>query len=39
MREYEDQEIPEKLDVKERYLKDIVMALALCHNVTPVYND
>lgn len=38
LREYEDENIPGRLDVKERYLKDIVMALALCHNVTPVYN-
>ena len=37
MREYED--IPDAINSKERNLKNIITALALCHNVTPVYSD
>lgn len=31
--------IPDKIQSKERSLKEIITALALCHNVTPVYSD
>ena len=31
--------IPEKIQSKEKCLKEIITALALCHNVTPVYNE
>lgn len=34
---YED--IPEAINSKEKNLKNIVTALALCHNVTPVFNE
>ena len=37
--QYAEEVIPDRLEVKEKYLKEIVMALALCHNVTPVYNE
>lgn len=37
MKDYE--EIPEGINTKERDLKNILTALALCHNVTPVYNE
>lgn len=31
--------IPDKIQSKEKSLKQIITALALCHNVTPVYNN
>jgi hypothetical protein len=31
--------IPDKIQSKEKCLKEIITALALCHNVTPVYNE
>jgi phospholipid-translocating ATPase len=32
-------EIAEGINSKEKGLKNIVTALALCHNVTPVFNE
>jgi len=37
MKDYD--EIPEGFNSKEKSLKNIVTALALCHNVTPVFNE
>lgn len=31
--------IPDKIQSKQKCLKEIITALALCHNVTPVYED
>ena len=31
--------IPDNIQSKQKFLKEIITALALCHNVTPVYND
>ena len=33
------QQIPEKIESKEKALKNIITALAVCHNVTPVFNE
>lgn len=32
-------QISDKIESRERSLKNIMNALALCHNVTPVYNE
>ena len=32
------EEIIGNIYTREKYLKDIITALALCHNVTPVYS-
>jgi hypothetical protein len=37
MKDYED--IEENVYSKQRYAKNIITALALCHNVTPVFNE
>ena len=37
LKEYED--ISTNIYCKEKCLKEIVTALALCHNVTPVFNE
>lgn len=31
--------IPDNIQSKQKCLKEIITALALCHNVTPVYNN
>jgi magnesium-transporting ATPase (P-type) len=37
LQSYDD--ISDNINSKEKYIKNIITALALCHNVTPVFNE